>query len=218
MRGLQHARLDGLMTHFASAADFESHQTEAQIAYFNSIVEGLGRAGLHPTYFHLASTNAIAYPRPGDGAPWCDPGMRSTAMSRPLAANSREYAARKAGALLEDPHRRGKRCAGRTLIGYGGSYRAPHALRIAILAAGYADGIPHRLSNRGSDRRWKLAPMLGTVSMDLTTIDVSHAPHLQSGDAVTLLGSEMAFHSTRNRSLRPRGRFPITFCAESARG
>jgi len=35
-----------------------------------------------------------------------------------------------------------------------------------------------------------LSPMLGTVSMDLTTIDISHAPHLQPGDAVTLLGSE----------------------------
>ena len=77
------------------------------------------------------------------------------------------------------------------LIGYGGSYRAPHAMRIAILAAGYADGIPHRLSNRGKViAAGKLTPMLGTVSMDLTTIDVSHAPQLAPGDIVTLLGTE----------------------------
>src|SRR5260370_36035967 len=35
------------------------------------------------------------------------------------------------------------------LVGYGGMFKAPHALRIAVLAAGYADGIPHRLANKG---------------------------------------------------------------------
>ena len=64
-------------------------------------------------------------------------------------------------------------------------------MRIAILAAGYADGIPHRFSNRGKViAAGKLTSMLGTVSMDLTTIDVSHAPHLKPGDVVTLLGTE----------------------------
>jgi len=36
----------------------------------------------------------------------------------------------------------------------------------------------------------QLTPIVGTISMDLTTIDVSHAPELQPGDAVTLLGTE----------------------------
>ena len=64
-------------------------------------------------------------------------------------------------------------------------------MRIAVLAAGYADGIPHRLGNRGSVIiNGKLAPILGAVSMDLTTIDATHAPELRVGDPVTLLGSE----------------------------
>jgi alanine racemase len=64
-------------------------------------------------------------------------------------------------------------------------------MRIGILGAGYADGIFHRLSNRGNViAGGKLAPILGTVSMDLTTIDLSHAPSLGPGDEVTLLGSE----------------------------
>jgi alanine racemase len=77
------------------------------------------------------------------------------------------------------------------LIGYGGMFRAPKPMRIAVLAAGYADGIPHRLSNRGSVIvKGKLAPMLGAVSMDLTTIDVTQMPETRVGDAVTLLGKE----------------------------
>jgi alanine racemase len=77
------------------------------------------------------------------------------------------------------------------LVGYGGSFRAPEPMRIAVLAAGYADGVPHRLSNRGKViAAGKLVPILGTVSMDLTTIDVSQATTLGPGDEVTLLGRE----------------------------
>ncbi len=78
-----------------------------------------------------------------------------------------------------------------TLVGYGGTFRAPAAMRIAILGAGYADGVFHRLSNRGKAiAAGQIVPILGTISMDLTTIDVSHAPQLQAGDDVTLLGAE----------------------------
>jgi len=77
------------------------------------------------------------------------------------------------------------------LIGYGGMFRAPRPMRIAVLAAGYADGIPHRLSNRGSViADGKLCPIIGAVSMDLTTVDVSQCPGMKVGDPVTLLGSE----------------------------
>jgi alanine racemase len=77
------------------------------------------------------------------------------------------------------------------LIGYGGMFRAPQPMRLAILAVGYADGVPHRLSNRGSVIvNGKLAPIVGAVSMDLTSIDVTGMPEVQVGDAVTLLGKE----------------------------
>jgi alanine racemase len=64
-------------------------------------------------------------------------------------------------------------------------------MRIAVLSAGYADGVPHRLSNRGKViAKGKFAPILGAVSMDVTTIDATGCPDLQPGDAVTLLGAE----------------------------
>jgi alanine racemase len=64
-------------------------------------------------------------------------------------------------------------------------------MRTGVIAAGYADGIPHRLSNHGRViAGGAFAPILGAVSMDVTTIDLSAAPQLRPGDAVTLLGSE----------------------------
>jgi len=77
------------------------------------------------------------------------------------------------------------------LVGYGGMFRTTEQTRIAVLAAGYADGIPHRLSNKGLVIvKGHLAPIIGAVSMDLTTIDVTHCPPVAVGDAVMLLGSE----------------------------
>jgi len=77
------------------------------------------------------------------------------------------------------------------LVGYGGMFRAEKPMRIAVLAAGYADGIPHRLGNRGSVIvNGRLAPIVGAVSMDLMTIDVTESPSTRTGDAVTLLGTE----------------------------
>jgi alanine racemase len=64
-------------------------------------------------------------------------------------------------------------------------------MRVAVLAVGYADGLPHRLSNRGRVIACgRYASILGAVSMDVTTIDVTHCPELRIGDAVTLLGQE----------------------------
>ncbi len=77
------------------------------------------------------------------------------------------------------------------LIGYNGSFRADRPLRIAVIAAGYADGVPHQSSNRGQVvAGGKLARMVGAVSMDLTTIDISASPELVPGDSVMLIGSD----------------------------
>ncbi|MCL5745322.1 MAG: alanine racemase, partial [Acidobacteria bacterium] len=73
-------------------------------------------------------------------------------------------------------------------IGYGAQYTTTRPTRIAVVSAGYADGVFRRLSNCGRVRaggRW--VPMLGAVSMDMTTIDVTATPGLRAGDTVELL-------------------------------
>jgi alanine racemase len=76
-------------------------------------------------------------------------------------------------------------------VGYGARFRATNAMRIGVIAAGYADGVPHRLSNRGhAIAGGRLARILGAVSMDLTTIDLTESPQLHTGDAITLIGRE----------------------------
>lgn len=74
-------------------------------------------------------------------------------------------------------------------IGYGGDYRATKRMPIAVVGAGYADGIPRSLSNCGQ-LIWQDTPLpiVGRVSMDSLTVDCSQAPNLTPGDRLTVIG------------------------------
>jgi alanine racemase len=77
-------------------------------------------------------------------------------------------------------------------ISYGRTFIAPRNMRVATLSAGYADGYPWHLSNRGAGVlvRGKRCPLLGRVTMDLMVIDVSGLDDVQVGDDVVLMGRD----------------------------
>ncbi|MEI9812828.1 MAG: alanine racemase [Acidobacteriota bacterium] len=185
------APLEGVMTHFASSANFDSRQTEDQIDHFESVLGALRASGHAPRYVHASSTNSIAYQRKNAWGNLVRPGHAiygyvSAAKGVPKAKLDVQPALSwKATVLAINDVPAGAK------IGYGGIHTAERPTRIAVLAAGYADGIPHRLGNRGQVIvNGKFAPIVGAVSMDLTTIDVTDCPELNVGDAVLLLGEQ----------------------------
>lgn len=192
VRRTAHAPIEGLMTHFASSADYTSRQTEEQTARFLAVLDALRAAGIAPRYVHLSSTNPVAWGRREAWRNMVRPGHAiygyvspARGMAPELLLNVRPALSWKATVLAVKDVPEGAR------IGYGGMFVAPRPMRIAVLAVGYADGYPHRLSNKGRViAAGRLAPVLGAVSMDLTTIDATQAPDLQVGGAVTLLGEE----------------------------
>lgn len=177
--------IEGIMTHFASSANFTSTQTAEQVASFDELV-----SQLPVEYVHLSSTSPIHFGLRHTWRNLVRPGLalygylsvgRGTAPTRLLkVAPALTWKAR---ILLVKDLPAGAR------IGYGGLCAVEQPLRVAVIGAGYADGIPHRLSNRGQVLAGgKVVPMLGAVSMDVTTIDISTVPELKIGDEVTLLG------------------------------
>ena len=192
IRESRHACLEGLMTHFASAADYTTDQTEVQLAYFHRVSAELKAAGVQPACLHTSSTNAIGYGRTEGWHNMVRAGhalygyvspARGDAPSQRLAVQPALTWKAKILAVKE--------ISEGTLVGYGGMFRAPRAMRIGIIGAGYADGVFHRLSNRGKViADGKVTPILGAISMDLTTIDLSHTAALSPGADVTLLGEE----------------------------
>jgi alanine racemase len=76
-------------------------------------------------------------------------------------------------------------------VGYDGTWQAKGKRRIATLPVGYNDGVPWRLSNRGEVLvLGQRAPIVGRVSMDYTTIDVTDIKGAKVDDVVTLIGSD----------------------------
>lgn len=78
-------------------------------------------------------------------------------------------------------------------ISYGRTFRAPHEMKVATLAVGYADGYPRLLSNQGiTSIRGKGAKVLGRVCMDQIIVDVTDIPDVKLGDVATVFGGDVS--------------------------
>ena len=184
------AQFEGLMTHFASAGDYASAQTDEQTQYFFNL---LTATGLRPAYVHLSSTIPIAYARRAAWGNMVRPGHAIYGYISPAKGPAPERLLDVTPALIwKTSVLEVKDIPAGAPVGYGAIYRATAPIRIAVLAAGYADGYPHRLSNRGKVLVGeRICPVIGAVSMDVTTIDVTGIEGLKTGDPVTLLGGEI---------------------------
>ncbi|MEX2583586.1 MAG: alanine racemase [Gemmatimonadota bacterium] len=77
-------------------------------------------------------------------------------------------------------------------VGYGATHTASGVERWATLSIGYGDGIPRALAAGGGEVlvRGRRVPIVGRISMDMTTIDVTGLPGVRSGDIATLIGAD----------------------------
>jgi alanine racemase len=187
-----HAQLEGLMTHFASAADYTKTQTGEQLTYFHAVCGRLGQAGVNPAYLHTSSTIAVGYGRKEGWHHMVRAGHALYGYVSPARGDAPPQLLDVQPALTWKAKLMAvKDLPEGALVGYGGTFRTPRPMRIGVLGAGYADGMFHRLSNRGKViADGHITSILGTISMDLTTIDLSHTTALRPGDDVTLLGAE----------------------------
>ncbi len=180
--------LEAVWTHLAEADDPSSARTAEQVARFLAEVDGLRRAGIEPAMLHCAnSAAALLNPAAQMDMVRCGLpvyGYLSTQVPvdaislRPVMTwKSRVVAVR--------------RLAAGDRVGYGGASTASRPTLAATIALGYADGYPRRLSNRG---RMLLGgrhvPVVGRVSMDFTTLDVTDIDPPSLGDEVVVLGAQ----------------------------
>ncbi|MFN3556182.1 MAG: alanine racemase [Bacteroidales bacterium] len=76
-------------------------------------------------------------------------------------------------------------------VGYGSSYLANKKMKIAIVPVGYSNGFSRSLSNMGRVLiRGKRVPVIGTVTMNTMTVNVTDIPHVEKGDEVVLIGNQ----------------------------
>ncbi len=183
--------LQGVFSHLSESEVLDSPAALQQRLDFARAIQVLAAAGLHPRYRHLANTAAtVARPdtwnnmvRPGLALYGynlqCEgPGAREAALPvRPVLTWKTRIIA------LRD-------IAPGTPVGYNQRWRAARPTRLAVVPVGYGDGFNRRLSSGGQViLHDHFAPIVGNISMDLTTVDVTDIPQASIGDEVLLIGS-----------------------------
>jgi alanine racemase len=173
-----------LMTHFASADERGSDLTSQQLARFDVLTQGRSAAR------SLANSAAI-FARPESHADWIRPGLALYGVSPFVDQVGASLGLTPAMRLVSTVIAVRDVPAGET-VGYSGVWRAARDSRLAIVAAGYGDGLPRALPN-GSPVlvRGARAALAGRVSMDMIAVDVTHIDGVQVGDAALLWGAEL---------------------------
>lgn len=190
-----HLRLEGIFTHFASSEVFSDDKAEAQQKEFNAALGQLEAMGLSAPLIHLANSAAVAS-RPEAWATMVRPGLVLYGYHQ-----SYDPPDRTADANAKMPLRPALALRARIIslrdvppgqgVGYNGRWVARRPSRIAVISAGYADGLPRTLTNRGRVIiRGHFAPLVGSISMDLVTADVTDVPDVHLGDVATLYGAD----------------------------
>ena len=189
--GLQHIRLDGLMTHFASADDPDKDDfTRAQVARFESALASVRARGHQPAWIHEANSAALcAYPQARGNL--VRPGGVLYGLWRDVTNPQTPPLDWRPVLSLRSRIIHLKTVPAGTPLGYGGTMVTRRESRIATIAIGYEDGLRRGLSNCGTVLvRGRRAPIAGRVSMDLTMIDVTEIGDAEIGDEAMLIGRQ----------------------------
>ncbi|UCH40360.1 MAG: alanine racemase [Gammaproteobacteria bacterium] len=170
-----------MMTHLASADDVDSSFTDEQIEQVKSL--DLDR------YEWGIGNSAGILGWPVTHRPWVRAGI---ALYGADPMSDRKTAERdlkpvmtmKSILLAVNPHRRGD------VIGYSSTYTCPADMTIGVVATGYADGYPrHKVDTAQVEIGGHMCDVVGRVSMDMITVDVSELECVGVGDEVTLFGA-----------------------------
>jgi len=196
-------RFEGLCTHYAGAESEGNHlRIERQIEIFEQRTRRVHERGLEPEARHAACSAAtFSYPQThmdlvrvgiAQYGFWSSQETRMRFLLRQQERN---------GAPVADPLKRVMRWVTSVMsvkdveagefVGYGRSYLTTRRQRIATIPVGYGQGFPRVLSNLGYVLvKGRRAPVVGVVNMNLTTVDVTEIPDVQTGDEVVLIGRQ----------------------------
>ena len=188
-----------LMTHLARADEREVWMTRGQVAAFDHVIAVSHLAGANRLATSIGnSAGILGWPNAhGD---WVRPGLALYGVS-PFGSETAEKHGLKPVMTLETTVITVREVKQGETVGYAGAWLAERDSTIAILAAGYGDGLPRHLGNGTpvliNGARY---PLVGRVSMDMIAVDVTGAPKVTTGNRAVIWGAglpveEIAAHA-----------------------
>lgn len=195
-------KFEGLMSHLASAERKDGIHSRQQIKNYKLAKELTQKAKLAPKWFHLFATKAIMqkkYRKQDDLINSARIGLAIFGID-PLGKDGRGSFSNnnlKPVLKLTSKIAQIKKIKKGEFIGYGGTYRAKQNLTVGILPIGYFDGVDRRLSKPFAGAKGKgfvkigekFCPIIGIVSMNITTVDISDVPKPKIGDEVVIFSN-----------------------------
>lgn len=185
LHGMKTIRIVGLMTHLSSA-DTSQTCTARQCERFAAALATVRAAGHCPEVLHVQNSAGVYRRAPGDYD------IARVGLSLYGAGDAESLAA----GLQPAMRVRSEVLALRTVqagcpVGYDGTFVTERPTRLATVPIGYGDGFLRAGSNRGQMLvGGQRCPIVGTISMDLTSLDVTDVPDVAIGDEVVVLGSQ----------------------------
>ncbi len=202
-------KLEGVMTHLFAADETDGQITQAQLARLQEALAKVEAAGLYPDWLSVGNSAALlgdlggaisalaarhgmkAMLRPGLALygvlPRFDPQFEAEGPAPLTSARSRLQPVLTWKTAVISV----RNIAAGAVVGYNGTFVATEPMRLALVTAGYADGLDRCLGNRFSLLvRGQRAPLVGRVSMDHAVLDVTEIPAVESGDEVVILGTQ----------------------------
>ena len=188
VKSLKGIRVEGLLSHFASADEHDKSFSTQQLERFRRVLNQAKSAGLNFRYAHIANSAGII-DLPDSYHQLVRPGIML--YGGPPSQELHHPVPLKPVMTLKTRVLQLKEVAAASPLGYGCTYLTSRPSRIATLPVGYDDGYDRLLSNKGEVLvRNRRAVVVGRVSMCLITVDVTEIPEVQPGDEVVLLGRQ----------------------------
>ncbi len=188
VRGLPNLDCEGIFSHCPMAYDPKDPFTKRQIRLFKSIVAACAKEGITFDKVHMAASDAINNFPETAKSPFT---MVRTGINLHGSFDPYGRKALKVEPVLSLKTRvaQVRNLPAGTTLGYGRTWCLSSPAKVATISAGYADGLPLALTNRGcvfiGGRRCKI---IGRISMDYTTVDVTDVPDVKPGDEVVCFG------------------------------
>ncbi|MEX0597184.1 MAG: alanine racemase [Candidatus Paceibacterota bacterium] len=180
-------KIQGIASHLADADNSESRSVAEQLKQWHQIQERLAQEFPNITYNHISATAGVIHTKSDSTHNLARLGLGLYGIS--IIDNPKVNL--KPALTMQTIISGVKSIQKGDSVGYNATFIAPRDLLIATIPAGYAEGVDRRLSNLGQvEVNGTLCPIIGRVSMNITTVDVSNIPKVKVGDMVTIISND----------------------------